>query len=82
MINSAAIIRPAMSHGGVIISAIASRNLKQAQDHARKYGIPKAYGSYEELLKEPGIDAVYISLPNGMHGSERHVLKSSLFLMY
>ncbi|KAI0663895.1 NAD binding oxidoreductase [Cubamyces menziesii] len=69
MINSAAIIRPAMSHGGVIISAIASRNLKQAQDNATKYGIPKAYGSYEELLKEPGIDAVYISLPNGMHGT-------------
>ncbi|KAI0635607.1 NAD binding oxidoreductase [Trametes polyzona] len=68
MINAAAIIRPAMSHGGVIISAIASRNLQQAQENAKKYGIPKAYGSYDELLNEPGIDAVYISLPNGMHG--------------
>ncbi|KAI0671423.1 NAD binding oxidoreductase [Trametes maxima] len=69
MINAAAIIRPAASHGGVIISAIASRNLKQAQEHAKKYGIPQAYGSYEDLLREPGIDAVYISLPNGMHGT-------------
>lgn len=70
MINAAAILRPALSHDDVIISAIASRNLKQAQDDAAKYGIPKAYGSYDELLNEPGIDAVYISLPNGMHGSE------------
>ncbi|EJF64775.1 NAD binding Rossmann fold oxidoreductase [Dichomitus squalens] len=67
-INSAAIINPAKSHGGVIVSAIASRDLKPAQETAKKYGIPKAYGSYEELLNEPGIDAVYISLPNGMHG--------------
>ena len=66
--NSAALINPAKSHGGVIVSAIASRDLKPAQEHAKKYGIPKAYGSYEELLNEPGIDAVYISLPNGMHG--------------
>ncbi|KAI0360213.1 NAD binding oxidoreductase [Trametes cingulata] len=69
MINSAALIRPAQTHGGVIVSAIASRNLQQAQEHAKKYGIPKAYGSYQELLDEPGIDAVYISLPNGMHGT-------------
>lgn len=67
--HPAAIIRPAMTHGDVIISAIASRNLKQAQENAKKYGIPMAYGSYEELLNEPGIDAVYISLPNGLHGS-------------
>ncbi|KAI0749758.1 NAD binding Rossmann fold oxidoreductase [Daedaleopsis nitida] len=68
-INSAALINPAKSHGGVIVSAVASRNLEQAQKYAEEYGIPKAYGSYEELLKEPGIDAVYISLPNGMHGT-------------
>ncbi|KAI0707130.1 NAD binding Rossmann fold oxidoreductase [Earliella scabrosa] len=68
-INSAAIINPANSHGGVIISAVASRNLEQAQKYAKQYDIPKAYGSYEELLKEPGIDAVYIGLPNGMHGT-------------
>lgn len=69
MINSAALIRPVDSHGDVIVSAIASRNLSSAQKTAKKYGIPKAYGSYEELLAEPGIDAVYISLPNGMHAA-------------
>ena len=67
-INSAAIFDSAKSHGGVIVSAIASRDLKSAQESAKKYDIPKAYGSYEELLNEPGIDAVYISVPNGMHG--------------
>ncbi|KAI0822503.1 NAD binding oxidoreductase [Trametes gibbosa] len=87
MINTAAIIRPAMTHGGVIISAIASRDIKQAQDNAKKYGIPMAYGSYDELLSEPGIDAVYISLPNGLHGkwakkalqSGKHVLLEKPF---
>ncbi|RPD59640.1 NAD binding Rossmann fold oxidoreductase [Lentinus tigrinus ALCF2SS1-6] len=69
MINSAALINPAKSHGGVIISAVASRNLDKAKKFAKQYDIPKAYGSYEELLNEPGIDAVYISLPNGMHGT-------------
>lgn len=74
MINSAALINPAKSHGGVIISAVASRNLEQAQMFAKQYDIPKAYGSYDELLNEPGIDAVYISLPNGMHGSAYPIL--------
>ena len=69
MINSAALIDPAKSHGGVIVSAVASRNYEQAQKFAKQYGIPKAFGSYDELLNEPGIDAVYISTPNGMHGS-------------
>lgn len=67
-INSAAIINPAKTHAGVIISAIASRNLEQAQKYAQEYDIPKAYGSYDDLLNEPGIDAVYIGVPNGMHG--------------
>ncbi|KAI1796993.1 NAD binding Rossmann fold oxidoreductase [Ganoderma leucocontextum] len=67
-INSAAIVYPAKTHGGVIVSAIASRDLKAAQEAAKKFDIPKAYGSYEEMLNEPGIDAVYISVPNGMHG--------------
>ncbi|KDQ59480.1 hypothetical protein JAAARDRAFT_191996 [Jaapia argillacea MUCL 33604] len=69
MINPAALIRPAESHGGIIVSAIASRDINNAKETAHKYGIPHAFGSYEELLAEPGIDAVYISLPNGMHAA-------------
>ncbi|MBO9203416.1 MULTISPECIES: Gfo/Idh/MocA family protein [Niastella] len=49
------------------ITAIASRNKEQAQEAAGKLGIPVVYGSYEELLSDPNIDAVYIPLPNHMH---------------
>ena len=49
------------------IVAISSRNLDSAQTVASKLGIPKAYGSYEELLADPDIDAIYNQLPNNMH---------------
>lgn len=68
MINAAGIIRPAQTHGEVILSAIASRDLKTAQSQAKKYNIAHAFGSYDELLDSPLVDFVYISLPNGRHG--------------
>ncbi len=49
------------------VVAIASRDLKTAQTWAKKLGIPKAYGSYEEMLKDPEIEAVYNPLPNHLH---------------
>lgn len=49
------------------ISAIGSRNIGKARKAAKKLSIPKAYGSYEELLKDSEIDAVYIPLPNHLH---------------
>jgi len=49
------------------ISAIASRDIKRAQSTAEKLGITKAYGSYEDLLADKTIDAVYIPLPNHLH---------------
>lgn len=49
------------------ISAIASRNLDHARKAASELGIPKAYGSYEELLADPQIEAVYNPLPNHLH---------------
>jgi len=49
------------------IAAIASRDLKKAEDTARKLGIPKAYGSYEELLADQEIEAIYNPLPNHLH---------------
>jgi len=56
---------PAMQSGKYCeIMAIASRNLDKAQAAARRLGIPKAYGSYEELLADPDIDAIYNPLPN------------------
>ena len=49
------------------VRAIASRSLPTAKKWAKKLGIPVAYGSYEELLDDPEIDAVYNPLPNHLH---------------
>ncbi|OCC02337.1 NAD-binding protein [Labrys sp. WJW] len=47
--------------------AIASRDLARAEAVAKELGIPKAYGSYEALLADPDIDAIYNPLPNHLH---------------
>ncbi len=49
------------------VTAIASRDHGRAKDVARRLGIPKAYGSYEELLADPQIEAIYNPLPNQLH---------------
>lgn len=49
------------------ITAVASRNLEKAQSFAEEFDIEKAYASYQELLDDPQLDAVYIPLPNSMH---------------
>jgi D-xylose 1-dehydrogenase (NADP+, D-xylono-1,5-lactone-forming) len=51
----------------VELVAVASRDLARAQEYAREWDIGRAYGSYEALLEDPDVDAVYISLPNTMH---------------
>lgn len=62
------LVIPAMQKGErTEITAIASRDLQKAQQAARSLGIPKAYGSYEELLADPDIDAIYNPLPNHLH---------------
>jgi predicted dehydrogenase len=59
---------PAMQHGEWSeISAIASRDRHKAEAAASALGIAKAYGSYEELLRDPEIEAVYNPLPNQLH---------------
>lgn len=59
---------PAMQKGIFSqIDAIASRKIESAQKAANKLGIPKAYGSYEDLVNDPNIEAVYIPLPNHLH---------------
>jgi xylose dehydrogenase (NAD/NADP) len=50
-----------------MVTGIASRDAARAQACADRLGIPKAYGSYETLLDDPGVDAVYIPLPNALH---------------
>ena len=59
---------PAMQKGGhSVVAGIASRELGRAQEAAGKFGIAKAYGSYEELLGDPEIEAIYNPLPNDLH---------------
>lgn len=59
---------PGMKKGALTeLRAIASRDLAKAKAAAQALGIPKAYGSYEELLGDPEIEAVYNPLPNHMH---------------
>jgi D-xylose 1-dehydrogenase (NADP+, D-xylono-1,5-lactone-forming) len=64
------------------VVAVASRAEERAAEYAREWDIPRAHGSYEALLEDPEVEAVYISLPNGPHvewsvralGAGKHVL--------
>ena len=47
--------------------AVASRDQRRAEDYAREWEIDRAYGSYQALLDDPDVEAVYISLPNTLH---------------
>ena len=47
--------------------AVASRGIEKAQAFKEEFGAEKAYGSYDELLADPMVQAVYIPLPNSMH---------------
>jgi predicted dehydrogenase len=59
---------PAMSGSDLSqVAAIASRSVEKARATADSLGIPKSYGSYEELLEDREIEAVYIPLPNHLH---------------
>jgi predicted dehydrogenase len=63
-----AIVRPARQVAGVEVVAVAARDPGRAAAFAAKHGIPRVIASYEELVGDPGIDAVYNPLPNGLHG--------------
>jgi dTDP-3,4-didehydro-2,6-dideoxy-alpha-D-glucose 3-reductase len=77
-----ALIDPSKRIPGVRIHAIASRNDEKAKAFSQKYNIPKYYNSYEKLLNDQHVDAVYISLVSGLHAewavkalhSGKHVL--------
>lgn len=61
-------VLPAMQQGEYsTVVAIASRSLAKAKEAAVKLGIPTAYGSYEELIADPDVDAIYNPLPNQLH---------------
>ncbi len=57
----------ASSATGLDVVAVGSRTIERAREFARANGIGRAHGSYEDLLADPEVDAVYISLPNSLH---------------
>jgi predicted dehydrogenase len=63
-----AMLKPAAEQSEAEVTAVAARDLERARRFAAKHKIPSAYGSYAQLLADPGIDAVYIAVPNGLHG--------------
>ncbi len=64
-----ALLSPAKQTPEVIVSGIAARNPQRAQAFARKHHIPRVFASYDELIADPDLDAVYIPLPNGLHAA-------------
>jgi predicted dehydrogenase len=62
-----ALVRPAREVAGVEIRALAARDPARAQAFARRHGIPRVHASYEELLADPELDAIYNPLPNSHH---------------
>ena len=63
-----AMVNPAAEESEADVTAVAARDLERARRFAAKHKIPTAYGSYAQLLTDPSIDAVYIAVPNGLHG--------------
>ena len=63
-----ALINPARGNAEVVVAAVAARDVSRAQAFAAKHGIARVHDSYEALIADPDLDAVYIPLPNGLHG--------------
>ena len=61
------VLEGAAETGEVDVVAVASRDAQRAESYAREHGIPRAYGSYQALLEDLDVEAVYISLPNALH---------------
>jgi len=67
-IAPAALIRPAAKNPEALVEAVAARDPERASAYAKRHRIPRVSDSYEAILSDPEIDAVYIPLPNGLHG--------------
>jgi predicted dehydrogenase len=63
-----AMVKPAAEESEAEVTAVAARDLERARRFATRHRISTAYGSYAQLIADPSIDAVYIAVPNGLHG--------------
>jgi predicted dehydrogenase len=66
-IAPAALVRAAEVVGGVEVAAVAARDRGRAVAFARRHRIATVHGSYEDLVADPSLEAVYVPLPNGLH---------------
>ena len=66
-INGDALLTPAARVDGVTVTAIAARDANRAEEYAAAHGIPRSFASYDELLADSDVDAVYVPLPAGLH---------------
>ncbi|KAH7906531.1 hypothetical protein BJ138DRAFT_1162389 [Hygrophoropsis aurantiaca] len=65
-----AIIKPARCHEDVVVVAIAARSKERAEEFAKTWSVPRAYGGvdgYKALIDDPDVEAIYIGLPNSLH---------------
>jgi predicted dehydrogenase len=62
------VIKPARENVEVEVAAVAARDVARGRAFATKHGIARVHDSYEGLIADPGVDAVYIPLPNALHG--------------
>ena len=67
-IAPAAVVRPARAVEEVALTAVAGRDRARTGAFAAKHDIPRVLSSYDALVHDPDIDAVYVPLPNGLHG--------------
>ncbi|MGH3436192.1 MAG: Gfo/Idh/MocA family protein [Sciscionella sp.] len=67
-IAPSAVIRPAAVADDVDVVSVAARDPERAKEFAAEHGIPSTHASYQELLADDDIDAIYNPLPNGLHG--------------
>jgi predicted dehydrogenase len=66
-IAPSALVRPGRAVEEVEVAAVAARDPERAERFARKHGIARTHSSYESLIADPEIDAIYNPLPNGLH---------------
>ncbi len=66
-IAPAALIKPARGGVAAEVVAVAARDRTRAEAFANRHSIPRVYGSYQELVEAPDLEAVYVPLPNGLH---------------
>src|SRR5271169_5272191 len=62
------VIKPAKDNAEVVVAAVAARDGSRARAFAAKHGIARVHESYEALIADPDLDAVYNPLPNNLHG--------------